>query len=302
LVKEDSMSVSQLQQKFENGSFVVTGETGPPKGTNVHQCLHRAQKHLKGRCNAVNVTDNQSAIMRTGSLAFCRLLMDRGMEPVFQMVCRDRNSIALQSDALSAYALGIRNILAITGDHQALGDHPQASGVFDMDSVSLLNALSGLEAGRDICGNALDGAPKFCKGAVVTPCAEPVEPQIIKMEKKIEAGAQFFQTQAVYDIKQFETFMKRVEKFNVPVLAGQVILKSAGMARFLNANVSGINVPEHLVSELKKDKEAAKSGKTGARICADFVKEAKAMCQGVHLMTLGWDHLVPDIFEMADLG
>lgn len=296
------MTVSNLQKKLENGSFVVTGEIGPPKGTNVEPCIEHAQKYLKDRCTAVNVTDNQSSVMRFGSMATCKMLIDRGIEPVLQMVCRDRNAIALQSDALSAYALGVRNVLAITGDHQVLGDHPQATGVFDLDSVSLLKTLWGLEDGKDMSGNDLDGKPEFFKGAVVTPCTDPVEPQIIKMEKKIEAGAQFFQTQAVYDIRQFENFMEKVANLKVPVLVGQVILKSVGMARFMNKNVSGITVPENLIEELKKDKEATKSGKTGARICAEFLKESKHMCHGAHLMTLGWEHLVPEIIKMAELA
>lgn len=295
------MSLSNLQTKLDKGAFVVTGEIGPPKGTNVEPCIEETEKYLKNRCTAVNVTDNQSSVMRFGSMAACHMLLDRGIEPVFQMVCRDRNAIALQSDALSAYVLGIRNVLAITGDHQALGDHPQSAGVFDLDSVGLLQALAQLESGKDMSGNDLDGNPAFCKGAVVTPCAEPVEPQIIKMEKKIEAGAQFFQTQAVYDIRQFENFMKKVAKLKVPVLVGQVVLKSVGMARFMNKSVSGVNVPENLIEELKKDKEATKSGKTGTKICAEFLKEARYMCQGAHLMTLGWEHLVPDIIEMAEL-
>jgi 5,10-methylenetetrahydrofolate reductase len=192
-------------------------------------------------------------------------------------------------------------VLALTGDHQSLGDHPQSTGVFDLDSVSLLQALTGLENGKDMSGNELDGTPSFFKGAVVTPCVDPVEPQIIKMEKKIQAGAQFFQTQGVYDIKQLESFMKQVEQFKVPVMVGLIVLKSVGMARFMNNNVAGVNVPENLIEELKKDKEATKSGKTGARICADFLKEAKGMCQGAHLMTLGWEHLVPEIIEQAGL-
>ena len=298
------MSVSILQKKLEEGVFVVTGEIGPPKGVNVEHCIEEATKYLKGKCTAVNVTDNQSSVMRFGSTAACFMLKERGVEPVLQMVCRDRNVIALESDALSAYGLGIRNVLALTGDHQAMGDHPQATGVFDLDSVGLLSVLSGMEKGKDASGKDLEGNPQFFKGAVVTPGAVPLEPQLIKMEKKIEAGAQFFQTQAVYDIRQFEAFMKQVDRFKikVPVLAGQVILKSVGMARFMNANVSGVNVPEPLIEELKKDKEGTKSGKTGARIAAEFLKEARSMCQGAHLMTLGWDHVVPDIIAQAGLA
>lgn len=295
------MSLSRLQQQLESGVFAVTGEIGPAKGTNVDGCLEEAEHHLKDRCTAVNVTDNQSSVMRFGSMATCHLLAEKGIEPVFQMVCRDRNAIALQSDALSAYALGIRNVLALTGDHQSLGDHPQAAGVFDLDSVTLLGTLCSLERGEDMAGNELDGAPAFYKGAVVTPCSDPLEPQLIKMEKKIAAGAQFFQTQAVYDPDRFAHFMKEAAQFGMPILAGQVLLKSVGMARYMNSNVSGVDVPEHLIEELKKDKAAAKSGETGARICASFVKDCRDLCQGVHLMTLGWEHLVPRIIAEAGL-
>ena len=218
------MSLSKLQERLENGTFVITGEIGPPKGANVDPCLKEAEEYLKDRCAAVNVTDNQSSVMRFGSLATCRLLLDRGIEPVLQMVCRDRNSIALQSDAISAYGLGIRNVLAITGDHQTLGDHPQSTGVFDLDSVGLLQALSELESGKDLSGNELDGKPEFFKGAVVTPGVEPVEPQIIKMEKKVRAGAQFFQTQAVFEPDKFASFTAQTKHLHVPVIAGIVLL------------------------------------------------------------------------------
>ena len=294
--------ISQLQEAFENNNFAITGEIGPTKGTNVNECLDEAEQYLKGRCTAVNVTDNQSSVMRLGSMAACHMLIDQEIEPVFQMTCRDRNAIALQSDALSAYSLGIRNVLALTGDHQSLGDHPQAAGVFDLDSVTLLQSLRSLEEGVDMTGNKLNGIPKFYKGAVVTPCSTPLELQLIKMEKKIAAGAQFFQTQAVYDVEQFKEFMTEAAKFGVPIMVGQVLLKSVGMARFMNSNVAGIEVPEHLIEELKKDKDATKSGETGARICAEFLKECKDICQGAHLMTLGWERLVPQIIDNAGLG
>ena len=295
------MSLSNLQEKLETGGFVITGEIGPPKGTNVDPCLQEAEEYLKGRCTAVNVTDNQSSVMRFGSMATCRMLLDRGIEPVLQMVCRDRNAIALQSDVLSAYGLGIRNVLAITGDHQTLGDHPQSTGVFDLDSVGLLQVLTGLESGKDMSGEALDGSPEFFKGAVVTPCVDPVEPQIIKMEKKVRAGAQFFQTQAVYEPDRFASFMEQVKPIGVPVIAGIVLLKSAGMAKYMNKNVAGVNVPDEMVKELAAVDKAKRAEKS-VEIAARLVNELKGLCQGIHIMALGWERCVPAILEKAGLG
>ena len=292
--------MTKLKQALKAGEFVVTSEIGPPKGVNVEKYIEEAEP-LKARVTAFNVTDLQSAVMRFGSLATCRLLIERGMEPVLQMTCRDRNRLALQSDLLSAYGLGIRNVLCITGDHQKLGDHPQAKGVFDLDSVQLLAAAKKLQEGKDLAGNDLEGNPEFFLGAVVTPEAEPLEMQLIKMKKKIEAGAEFFQTQAVYDTDKFKEFARRVSDLNVPILAGLVILKSVGMARFMNANVAGVNVPEELIEELKKDKDKTKSGQTGIEIAARTIKEIKDYCQGVHLMPLGWDNKVPAILDGAGL-
>lgn len=292
--------MTKLKQALKAGEYVVTSEIGPPKGVNVEKYIEEA-KPLKERVTAFNVTDLQSAVMRFGSLATCRLLIERGMEPVLQMTCRDRNRLALQSDLLSAYGLGIRNVLCITGDHQKLGDHPQAKGVFDLDSVQLLAAAKKLQEGKDLAGNDLEGNPEFFLGAVVTPEAEPLEMQLIKMKKKIEAGAEFFQTQAVYDTDKFKEFARRVSDLNVPILAGLVILKSVGMARFMNANVAGVNVPEELIEELKKDKDKTKSGQTGIEIVARTIKEIKDYCQGVHLMPLGWDDKVPAILDGAGL-
>lgn len=294
------MALSSLQEKLDSGAFTITGEVGPPKGTNVEPCLSETEEFLKNRCAAVNVTDNQSSVVRFGSMAACRLLLDRGLEPILQMVCRDRNLIALQSDAMSAYGLGIRNVLAITGDHQTLGDHPQSAGVFDLDSVGLLQVLSQLESGKDAAGNELDGSPEFCKGAVVTPGVDPVEPQLIKMEKKVNAGARFFQTQAIFDVDRFAGFMERAKHLGVPVLAGIVLLKSAGMARFMNKNVSGVNVPEEIVREMgavEKGKRAEKSVEIAARL----VSQLKDLCQGVHLMALGWERHIPSVLEKAGL-
>ncbi|MHC4645817.1 MAG: methylenetetrahydrofolate reductase [Planctomycetota bacterium] len=292
--------MSKLKEALSAGGFVVTSEVGPPKGINIDECLEEAEC-LKDRVTAFNVTDLQSSVMRFGSLATCRLLVERGMEPILQMTCRDRNRLALQSDLLSAYGLGVRNVLCLTGDHQKLGDHPQAKEVFDLDSVQLLAAVKTLEAGKDMAGNDLDGSPQFFPGAVVTPGADPLEPQILKMEKKIQAGAQFFQTQAVYDTEKFKTFVKEVSGLNVPILAGLVILKSVGMARYLNANIAGVNVPEKLIEELKKDKEKTKSGQTGVEIAIRIINEIRDYCQGIHLMALGWEDKIPAILDGAGL-
>jgi 5,10-methylenetetrahydrofolate reductase len=289
-----------LKESLESGVFTVTGEIGPPKGVNVEKCLEEAEKYLKGKVAAVNVTDIQSAVMRIGSLAICKKLLDMDIEPVFQMTCRDRNRLALQSDLLSAYVLGIRNVLSLTGDHVILGDHPGAKPVFDLDSVSLLEAMKILESGKDLAGNELDGVPSFFKGAVVTPYTEVPELQLMKMEKKIQAGARFFQTQAVYDTANFEKFMKEASRFNVPVLVGIVLLKSAGMAKFMNENVAGVFVPDDLIKEMasvpKEDRR-----KKSVEIAARLIMEMKDMCQGVHIMPLGWDKEVPLVIDLAGL-
>ncbi len=298
--------MSQLRETLEAGQFAVTGEIGPPKGTNVEPVLHEAETFLKGNVVAVNVTDIQTAVMRTGSMAMCRLLVERGIEPVFQMVCRDRNRLALQSDALSAAVLGIENVLALTGDHVVMGDHPDAKPVYDLDSVGLLQALSRLESGTDMGldmkgnPNELDGAPKFFKGCCTTPCGKNPDAQIIKLEKKVEAGAQFVQTQAVYDPAAFEQFMKKIEHLKVPVLVGIVVLKSAGMAKYMNRSVPGVQVPDGIIRQMAETAKEDRK-KVSAEIAGRLVREMKPMCQGAHLMTLGWDDLVPDIITNAGL-
>jgi len=292
--------MAKFEEALAGGGFVVTTEVGPPKGVKIEKVLEEAEA-IKDRITAFNVTDQQSSVMRFGSLATCRLLYERGLEPILQMTCRDRNRLALQSDLLSAYGLGIRNVLCLTGDHQQLGDHPQAKPVFDLDSVQLLQVATTLQQGKDMAGNDLEGSPRFCLGAVVTPETEPLEPQILKMEKKIRAGARFFQTQAVYDTENFKNFMRQVSQFNIPVMAGVLILKSVGMARFLNANVAGVNVPEKLIEELKKDKDKTKTGQTGVEIAARTIKQIKDYCQGIHIMALGWENKIPAILDGAGI-
>ena len=292
--------MSHLSEALERGEFVVTGEIGPPKGIDTHE-MEEELEHLRGRVVAVNVTDIQSSVMRLGSLAVCARMLQMGLEPVFQMTCRDRNRLALQSDLLSAAWLGIENVLALTGDHVVLGDHPGAKPVFDLDSVLLLRAASTLEAGNDLAGNDLAGAPRFFKGAVVTPAADPLEPQLIKLKKKVEAGAQFIQTQAVYDPEQFARFMEQVQDLGVPVLVGIVLLKSPAMARFMNKNVAGVTVPEHLIEEMASV-ERPDRRKKSAEIAGRLIAQMKDMCQGVHLMPLGWTALVPEVLAAAGLA
>jgi methylenetetrahydrofolate reductase (NADPH) len=287
-----------FKEKLQSGKFLVTSEIGPPKGIETKVLLEDAEL-IRTRVDAINVTDLQSSVMRLGSLAVCSLLKQKGFEPIFQMTCRDRNRLALQSDILSAAALGIENLLILTGDHTTLGDHPEAKPVFDLDSVQLLQVVRKLQQGFDMKGNKLEGvSPKFCVGAVVNPGADPIEPQILKMEKKIEAGAEFFQTQAVYDIKIFENFLSKTKHLKTKILGGIVLLKSAGMARYMNKNVAGVSVPENLIKEMEETKEkAAKSIEIAARL----IKELKPMCEGIHIMPIGWDKKVPLVLDAAGL-
>ena len=284
-------------EKVHSDKFLITSEIGPPKGTDVRGVIEEAEL-VKGRVDAINVTDLQSAVMRAGSIAVSRLLKERGIEPIFQMTCRDRNRIALQSDLLSASILGIENVLILTGDYPTLGDHPEAKPVFDLGSVQLLRIASELQSGHDMKGNMLKGSPKFCIGAVVNPGADPLEPEIIKMEQKVAAGAQFFQTQAVYDVSLFKRFVEESRHIKAPVIAGIVLLKSAGMARFMNENVAGISVPEHLIKEMDEAKDKAAASIT---IAGRLIKELRPLCRGVHIMPIGWGRKVPQVLDAAGL-
>ena len=291
----------KITELFERGEFVVSAEVGPPKGFHVEHLLEEAKTYLSG-ITAVNVTDNQSSVMRLGSLAMCKALKDEGLTPIYQLTCRDRNRIALQSDLLSAAMFGIENLLLLTGDHTKLGDHPQAKPVFDLDSVSLIHTVKKLEEGVDLGGNELIGEPpKFAKGAVVSPCSDSVDAQLAKMERKVMAGADYFQTQAVFEPEKFIKFMEKAKQFGKPVQVGIIIPKSAGMAKFMNDNVAGIHVPDEMIEELKKDKEKTKAGITGVEIAARIIKECRPYCQGVHIMALGWESKVPELLKQAGI-
>lgn len=289
-----------LKSALESGKFAITAEVGPLKGTDTTEIIEAAEI-LRDKLDAANVTDQQSSVMRLGSLTTSYLVKQKGLDPIFQMTCRDRNRIALQSDLLSASVLGIENVLALTGDLPSLGDHPEAIPVYDLDSVQLLWVINRLNEGYDMAGNELQGKTNFFPGAVVNPGADTeasFELQLFKMEKKINAGARFFQTQAIYDVDQFAKFMKRVEGFGVPILAGVIPLKSVGMARFMNANVAGVFVPEELI---KKMADAENKAQMGIQITADLIKGLKDISQGVHIMAIGWEKRVPEIIDAAGL-
>ena len=289
-----------LRSQLEAGKFVITTEIGPLKGTDITE-VEEVAELLKGKIDGANATDQQSSVMRLGSLVTCHILKQKGLDPILQMTCRDRNRLALQSDLLSAWVMGIQNVLALTGDLPELGDHPQAMKVYDLDSVTLLQAISKLNEGYDMSGGELQGKPDFFSGAVVKVVNDTeasLELQLLKLEKKIEAGARFIQTQAVFEADVFDRFMKRAAKFNVPILAGVIPLKSAGMARFMNKNVSGVFVPDELIDRMAQAEDKAK---TGIEIAADLMKELKDLCQGIHIMAIGAERKVPVIIEAAGL-
>ncbi len=289
-----------LQEALESGKFAVTTEVGPLKGTDTSEIVEVAEL-LHGKVDGVNVTDQQSAVMRLGSLATCALLVQKGLDPVFQMTCRDRNRIALQSDLLSAHVFGIRNVLAISGDFPTLGDHIDAKDVYDLDSEQLIWTINRMNEGYDLAGNELQGKTDFFVGAVVKPVSDTeasFELQLAMMEKKIAVGARFFQTQAVYDVDVFERFVKRAAKFKVPVLAGIIPLKSVGMARYMNKNVSGVFVPEPMIDEMGKAEDKTVKG---LEIAARLINDLKDLCHGVHIMAIGWEKKVPEILQRAKL-
>jgi len=289
--------MKRFKEALEAGDFVITAECGPPKGTDISELKEHA-KHLLGKVHALNVTDNQSSVMRAGSLSISKVLLDMGHDPIYQLTCRDRNRLAIQSDLLSAHILGIRNVLCLTGDSISVGDHKGAKAVFDLESVQLLKLVETMNNGKDMAGNDLKGETDLFAGAVVTPEANPVEPQLIKFSKKVRVGAKFFQTQAIYDIEKFKTFMEYARKFDTKILAGILLLRSAGMANFLNANVPGITVPQHLIDELKTaGKEKALD--CGMDIAARQIRELKGICDGVHVMAIGLEDKVPEILKRA---
>ena len=291
--------LTRFRQALDAGDFLVTAEVAPPKGTNPTHMLQMACL-LKPYVHSVNITDGSRAVMRMSSLVSALILLDNGIEPIYQVACRDRNAIALQADLLGAHALGIRNVLALTGDPVKAGDHPDSKAVFELESVRLLQLITKLNAGFDWTDHALtDGETDLCVGAAVDPQCGSWSGLTKRFERKIEAGAQFFQSQLITDFDRLEKFMAEVARpAGKPILAGIFLLKSAKNARFINRAVPGVNIPEHLIDRLEKSSNPLQEGIT---IAAEQVKLAKSICQGVHLMAVKREDLIPQILEQAGI-
>jgi 5,10-methylenetetrahydrofolate reductase len=295
------MANSLFEEKLNSHEFLVTTEVGPPKGADISEMVHHIDL-LKDKVDAINVTDHQSSVMRFPSLGGCLLVKECGGEPILQITCRDRNRLAIQADLLLAYSRDIRNVLCLTGDSIDVGDHKEAKPVFDLDSVQLLRMARAMESGKDMGGNELKGTPQFCLGSSVHPEADFIEPQLIKFEKKVAAGAQFFQTQGIFDLESLRRFMQYASQFPVKILAGIIVLASARMARYMNDNVPGIIVSQAIIDELA-NVEKGKGLQKGIEIAARLIKTIREenLCHGVHIMAVGNEGIVPDILEAAQL-
>jgi methylenetetrahydrofolate reductase (NADPH) len=300
------MNGSNLQRVLSEGKFAVTAEVGPPRGANAEALCKKAAL-VKDYVDAVNVTDNQTAIVRMSSIASCAHLLSMGVEPVMQMVTRDRNRIALQSDIMGAYSLGIRNMLCLTGDHQTFGSEPGAMDVFDIDSLHLLHTVKTMrDEGKDMSGYELNGAPRMFAGAAENPFADPFEYRVVRLAKKISAGAQFIQTQCVFDLKRFKDWVKMARDSGmtekVYILAGITPLKSARMANYMASKVAGIIIPEAVIKRMEgvaKEKASAE----GIKICLETIAELREIkgVQGIHIMAIEWEEKVPEIVKAAGL-
>ena len=297
---------SKLQQILSKGEFAVTAECGPPRGANFDIVFKKGEL-LKGYVDAVNVTDNQTAIVRMSSIAACVHLLNIGLEPVMQMVTRDRNRIALQSDIMGAYSLGIRNILCLSGDHQIFGSQPDALNVFDIDSMNLLRTVLTMRSeGKDMSGFELNGSPNMFIGAAANPFADPFECRVIRLAKKIDAGADFIQTQCVYNIERFKEWMRLAREEGltekVQILAGITPLKSAGMAKYMSKKVAGMDVPEVIIKRMAGVSKE-KAIEEGLKICLETIAELREIegVRGVHIMAIEWEEIVGKIVESAGL-
>ncbi len=298
--------MSALQTALESGVFAVTAEMAPPKGCDFTEQLETAAL-LKGKVHGINVTDMQSACLKASSLGLCVHLKQAGLEPVLQVTGRDRNRMAIMADMLSAASFGIDTMLALTGDHPVVGDCKNAKPVYDLDSVGILRMLSEMEAtGLDCGGNPLTSTPHFFKGAAVTPVYEPMVLQVSKLRQKAQAGARYIQTQGIFDTESLKRFLDAVDRANiqVPIMAGIIPLKSAGMAKFMNGNVPGIAVPQDQIDRLAAAKDAGqKPGELGMALAAELIARIKDenLCPGVHIMAIGAEKNVPIILQKAGI-
>ena len=288
----------RFEHQLVTKPFLVTMEVNPPKGTDLSEIL-QAVEGVRGVVDAINVTDGSGAIMRACSLAVAKAVLEAGVDPILQMTCRDRNRLALQADLLGAAILGIRNILMLTGDDPKAGDHPDAKPVFDVNSATLMHVARGLTQGKDMVGKALKGAPQFCLGAAADPGAKDLDVEMQKFQAKCDGGAQFFQTQAVFQAEGFRAFMTRAQAFRKPVLAGLLLVKSAKMARYMNEHVWGIHVPEDLIARFERSTDPRAEC---VAVTAELIRAVRsAGGNGIHLYPLGWESLVPDILKDAGL-
>jgi len=297
-------SGSNLEKVFEKGEFALTGECGPPRGADVEKLKKKAE-HLVGYVDAVNITDNQTSIVRMSSIGASKILLDMGLEPVMQMVCRDRNRIAMQSDVFGAAALGIKNMLCLSGDHQIFGNQQEAKNVYDIDSVNLIDTVRMMrDDGKILGGDEVEGAPGMYIGAAANPFGDPFDFRPIRLAKKVKAGVDFIQTQCIYNMPKFREYMKRVVDMGlhekVHVMAGITPLKSLPMARYMATKVSGIDVPDDMIARLK-GVEKKQRAKEGIKIAIEQMQEVKEIegVHGVHLMAIEWEHKVPDIVKEA---
>ncbi len=302
--QNDLKSGSNLEKVLKAGHFAFTGELGPPRGANAAEVRKKAA-HLKGKVDAVNITDNQTAVVRMASWAACLLLIQEGLEPNFQMVCRDRNRLAMQADILGAYAHGIRNMLCLSGDHQQFGDHPQAKGVFDIDSMQLISMVKKMrDEGKFLSGAELDEPPKIFIGAAANPFADPFEWRIHRLAKKIKAGVDFIQTQCIYNMERFREWIKQANDMGLTekahILAGVTPMKSVGMAKYMKSKVPGMDVPDEIIDRLQGTGKG-KVADEGIKIACEQIQEFKELkgVASVHLMAIEWEHRVPEIAERA---
>jgi len=288
-----------FKERLEAGKFVVVTELQPPKGNDLSEIYENAEL-LKGRVDAINVPDLQNAIMRLGSLSVCTLLKAKGMEVIFNLSCSDRNRLALQSELLNASALSVKNLLLLQGDPPSIGDHFEAQPVFDLDVMGLLGAAKRLQEGYDLMGNDLKGKPKFCVGTQVNAAAKGhvLDLEVMDMEKKIRMGVDFFFTNSIYDVSLLEPFVKKVAHFKVPIIAGVTLLKSVGMARYVNKHVEGASIPDSIIDQLMK---ASDKQKAGIEIAGALIKQLRPLCQGVQVIPVGWEKQIPALLDYAGL-